>query len=250
MKGFTKSKLMAAFTLFAVILISPMLAPVAEACPRTTTIFYDNFNGRSLSPQWNYKYIATGGSMKVSSSQLHFVSPSIFQDAPNSHDVLRRFISPSATLSKMDISVRLRVNSFDRFSITIDHAQTNSYPFENLMFNLNLREAGVPPTNNILTIGTPSGELGGGPGIEGSMIDSLAVGTWYVCKISIQRSPYLVTFTIFSDGGVLLAQQQVAGSALSAYGFNDIKAVGFNSWTSLASGPYGNVDIDWVKITN
>jgi len=38
------------------------------------------------------------------------------------------------------------------------------------MFAFVLREAGVPPTNFIATIGTSTGELGVGPGVEGSII--------------------------------------------------------------------------------
>lgn len=233
--------------LFVCVLLStPVFAQAKKA-----TLFSDEFNGNKMSSKnWNYIYTATGGGLKVGGGLLSIASPTIFQDQPNSHNIMRHWITPSAQIAKMDIVVRLKINSFDRFSITIDHAQTNYYPFQNLMFNLNLREAGVPPTNNIATIGTPSGELGGGPGIEGSMIDSLAVDTWYVCKISIQRSPYLVIFSIYSDGGVLLAQQEVAGSTLSSYGFSDIKAIGFNAWTSLASGPYGKVCIDYIRVTS
>jgi hypothetical protein len=255
MKDLIINKRIVVFALMVVVLASPILLPIAEACPHTPTpktIFFDDFNGKTLSiKNWQLIYVATGGSLKISSSLLHFVSPTVAASSSlTTHDYIRHWFTPTAQINKIDLTVRLKVNTFDRFAISVDHSKTNDYAFQNLMFNFNLRNSGVPATNNIATIGKSTEEIGGGPGVEGSMIDTLKTGVWYRCEISILRNPYQVTFSIYSDNGELLAQQTVAGSVLSSYGFDDIQAIGFNAWTSFASGPYGNVNIDWIRVTN
>jgi len=210
-------------------------------------LFYDDFNGDSLSSDWNYVHIAAGGNISVSSSLLHIVASPLFQDEPMSAMVMRHWLTQIG--DALNISVRLRVNAFDRFALQVDHGKVEAYDDQVPMFGLVFRSAGTPTSAYIVAVGAGHGEWGGGPEIEGSLYSNLQISQWYTGEIFIQKTPYLVTFSVKNDDGTIIAQQQINGSDLTAFTFNDIGSIGFNAWTSQVSGPYGNVDIDSIQIT-
>ncbi|HQB65218.1 MAG TPA: hypothetical protein PK616_04965, partial [Fibrobacteraceae bacterium] len=209
--------------------------------------FFEDFTEENLSQEWNFVHVAAGGDISSSEGILNIKASPLFQDSPNSAMVMRHWLSQNDNF--LNISVRLKINSFDRFAIQVDHKKPLSYSDLSPMFGLVFRAAGTPTSNYILAVGNQNGEWKGGSGIEGSLISNLKVNEWYQSEIFIQESPYTVVFTLMDNQRNVLIQKTIDANSLTNYNFEEIGSVGFSAWTSLKDGPYGNTDIDWLEVT-
>lgn len=209
--------------------------------------FFEDFTEENLSQEWNFVHVAAGGDISSNEGVLNIRASPLFQDSPNSAMVMRHWLSQNDNF--LNISVRLKINSFDRFAIQVDHKKTLSYSDLSPMFGLVFRAAGTPTSDYILAVGKQNGEWKGGLGVEGSLVSNLKVNEWYQSEIFIQESPYTVVFTLMDDQRNVLIQETIDANSLTNYNFEEIGSVGFNAWTSLKDGPYGNTDIDWLEVT-
>lgn len=209
--------------------------------------FFEDFTEENLSQDWNFVHVAAGGEISSNKGILNIRASSLFQDSPNSAMVMRHWLSQNDNF--LNISVRLKINSFDRFAIQVDHKKPIFYSDLSPMFGLVFRAAGTPTSNYILAVGKQNGEWKGGLGVEGSLISNLKVNEWYQSEIFIQESSYTVVFTLMDDQRNVLIQKTIDAKSLTNYNFEEIGSVGFSAWTSLRDGPYGNTDIDWISIS-
>jgi len=196
-------------------------SPVATA----TTVFYDDFDGTSLSAGWNIE--DRGGSYSLDNSILTISSSG---EPYDSMTVYREYI-PQA--DNFTVSTRVEASSLGALALRI-HA--GPLPIFGSVVGAQLEFDSAAEGKNFLavwwttywywiTIYQPS-----------------ETGVWYVLEMCAQRSPFAITYNVYNDSGVLLGT--TTATNIGNFGYNDIRYICLEVW----SGPQPVYDVDWLKI--
>jgi hypothetical protein len=239
MKDLIINKRIVVFALMAVVLLSPMLLSVVEACPspRTKTIFFDDFNGKSLSSKWTVETTwGAAGAYKVKNGMLTLTTPAATE---SEIDVYTPF--DASSLTHFTVSTRVKASTFSAFSLELYYSSPPCYGnTQGIQFEL----SNYAPDNKYFVA---AWQPNGGGWTWDNFYQPSAQNTWYILEMNVQQSPFTVTWNVytstwFGSKGTLLGSYSTTNIGLS---YSSIKYIELQTWTGPAT-----YNIDWVKIVS
>jgi len=201
---------------------------MAFAClPSTfaTNIFYDGFDGTALSTGWEVEN--RGGSYSLSNGVLTISSSGQPYD---SMTVYRAYVPQ---VDNFTVSARVKGTSLAAFALRI-HA--GPLPIFGSVLGAQLEFDSAVEGKNFLAVWWTTHWY------WTTIYQPSETGVWYVLEMRVQRSPFVITYNVYNDSGVLLGT--TTATNIGNFGYSDIRYICLEVW----SGPQPVYDVDWLKI--
>jgi len=230
MKDFIIPQRIVVFALMAVVLLSPMLVSIAEASPRSKTIFFDDFTSRSLSSSWIVEKTGLGGTISLSKGVLTLTTPP--SGTVGASVTIYRHITPPT--NGFTLSARVSSSQLTTFALRIHCGSppifwsTNGaqYEIDNGVENKQLMAVWESPSGWTWT----------------NVYGPSLTNTWYTIEMKVKPSPFTITWNVYNSKGKLLGTYTTTNLGIS---YSSISYVCLEVWNGPAS-----YHIDWVKATN
>jgi hypothetical protein len=190
-----------------------------------TSVFYDEFDGTALSTGW--KVENRGGSYSLNNSMLTISSSG---EPYDSMTVYREYV-PQA--DNFTVLTRVKATSLAAFALRI-HA--GPLPIFGSVLGAQLEFDSSAEGKNFLAVWWTTHWY------WTTIYQPSETGVWYVLEMRVQRSPFVITYNVYNDSGVLLGT--TTATNIGNFGYSDIRYICLEVW----SGPQPVYDVDWLKI--